>query len=375
MPKLTDKTELNATPASNDLIHIVDVSDTTSSPQGTSKRNTVANFKADLVPYTGATSDVNLGSNNITANNLSGTNTGDQDLSGLVQKVAMTDNTIVRANGASGDIQGSGATINDNGLLTASSLYSLTSGSNEAIVSASNVLGSAADAPHATLQAYSSSGGDARVRLGVVSDYYTIGLDQSDSKLKFDLGQVVGGNTFLDFDGTNSKFYGTVNLNSLTASTPLALNANKEIISNPSKYLIYSALATQFIANNTPTTVLFPTPDVSTFGTDIAYSAGIFTNNSGETLTLEVSYSVRFNFITAGALYGGRIIISSSTIYYAQSLGHSFLSGATAITGTSLVQIPNGGTLRVEVYQNSGATRDISIPVGSGASVITIKKI
>lgn len=199
MPKLTDKTELNTTPAANDLIHVVDVSDTTSSPQGTSKRNTVANFKADLVPYTGATSDVNLGSNNITANNLSGTNTGDQDLSGLVQKVAMADNAIVRANGASGDIQGSGATINDNGLLTASSLYSLTSGSNEAIVSASNVLGSAADA-HATLQAYSSSGGDARVRLGVVSNYYTIGLDQTDSKLKFDLGQVVGGNTFMEVD-------------------------------------------------------------------------------------------------------------------------------------------------------------------------------
>ena len=38
----------------------------------------------DLIPYTGALKDVDLGPHNITAANLSGTNTGDQNLSGLV---------------------------------------------------------------------------------------------------------------------------------------------------------------------------------------------------------------------------------------------------------------------------------------------------
>ena len=39
---------------------------------------------ANLVPYTGAKKDVDLGGHNVQGGNLSGTNTGDQDLSGLV---------------------------------------------------------------------------------------------------------------------------------------------------------------------------------------------------------------------------------------------------------------------------------------------------
>jgi len=42
--RLTDKTALGATPASDDLLMIVDVSDTTGSPEGTSKKITVANL-------------------------------------------------------------------------------------------------------------------------------------------------------------------------------------------------------------------------------------------------------------------------------------------------------------------------------------------
>lgn len=45
--KLTDKTELNATPADGDLVHIVDVSDTTGSSAGTSKKITVSNLLSD----------------------------------------------------------------------------------------------------------------------------------------------------------------------------------------------------------------------------------------------------------------------------------------------------------------------------------------
>ena len=41
--KLTDLTVLNATPATGDKLYIVDVSDTTDSPQGTSKQITIAN--------------------------------------------------------------------------------------------------------------------------------------------------------------------------------------------------------------------------------------------------------------------------------------------------------------------------------------------
>jgi len=57
------------------------------------------------------TNDLNLGIYNITANNLSGTNTGDQDLSGyVVGPASATDDNVAFFNGATGKI------IKDNGL-------------------------------------------------------------------------------------------------------------------------------------------------------------------------------------------------------------------------------------------------------------------
>jgi hypothetical protein len=44
--KLTDRTELAATPANGDLLHVVDISDTTGSADGTSKKITVQNLLA-----------------------------------------------------------------------------------------------------------------------------------------------------------------------------------------------------------------------------------------------------------------------------------------------------------------------------------------
>jgi hypothetical protein len=48
MPKLTDKTELTAA-ADSDLVHIVDISDTTSSAVGTSKKITLTNIFAQFL--------------------------------------------------------------------------------------------------------------------------------------------------------------------------------------------------------------------------------------------------------------------------------------------------------------------------------------
>ena len=55
-----------------------------------SGENTGDQDLSGLVPYTGATGDVNLGANDITAGNLTGENTGDQDLSGLVPYTGAT---------------------------------------------------------------------------------------------------------------------------------------------------------------------------------------------------------------------------------------------------------------------------------------------
>jgi len=65
--KLTDRSELAQTPASTDLIHVVDVSDTTDSASGTSKKVTranlvgglLANAVEDTTPQLGGDLDVN----------------------------------------------------------------------------------------------------------------------------------------------------------------------------------------------------------------------------------------------------------------------------------------------------------------------------
>jgi len=56
MAKLTDKTELT-TPADDDLLHIVDISDTTGSPQGTSKKIQVSNLTAKSSIYISSTTN------------------------------------------------------------------------------------------------------------------------------------------------------------------------------------------------------------------------------------------------------------------------------------------------------------------------------
>lgn len=65
--KLTDKTELSTTPASSDVIHIVDVSDGTSDAAGTSKKITVSNFMnfvTNVAGFFNTTTDT-LGTSNI----------------------------------------------------------------------------------------------------------------------------------------------------------------------------------------------------------------------------------------------------------------------------------------------------------------------
>lgn len=60
--KLTNRTALT-TPASGDLLHIVDISDTTDSPQGSSKKITFANLAAGITPIAAAltkTDDTNV---------------------------------------------------------------------------------------------------------------------------------------------------------------------------------------------------------------------------------------------------------------------------------------------------------------------------
>jgi len=88
------------TPAATDLVPVVDVSDTTMAISGTNKKSTIDNLSKGLTITESQISDLGTYStdihSNITAlNAVSGTNTGDQDLTALATKanVLELDNT------------------------------------------------------------------------------------------------------------------------------------------------------------------------------------------------------------------------------------------------------------------------------------------
>lgn len=101
--RLTDRSELAAAPADTDLVHIVDVSDTTDNASGTSKKITITNliktYVEALTSYFNVTSD---NSDAITegASNLFLTTAERSKLSGIETAADVTDTANVTAAGA-----------------------------------------------------------------------------------------------------------------------------------------------------------------------------------------------------------------------------------------------------------------------------------
>lgn len=117
--KLTNKTALT-TPASGDVLHIVDVSDTTSDPAGTSKKITHTN----LLSGTTKNTDTDLSSNNYfldedDLNSDDATKVASQQSikayadTKVTKLSSVTDNRLIKNDGTDGDIQQTGISVDD----------------------------------------------------------------------------------------------------------------------------------------------------------------------------------------------------------------------------------------------------------------------
>ena len=141
---------------------------------------------------------------------------------------------------------------------------------------------------------------------------------------------------------------------------------------------IFIGAGAQSIPNNSSTAVQFNTTTVAnTFGSNLTLSGSnsVFTNTSGATMYVQVSYCFRFANLSATQV-NGYIQINSTGIFYAQSLFEgSSSSQPQAPTGSVLLALNNNDAFSVYAFQNSGGAVLISSNANASASVLTIYQL
>lgn len=172
--------------------------------------------------------------------NTSNTNTGDQDLSGLVSKVVMTDNAVARANGTDGTLQNSTVTISDLGVIAAGGFSSTGSiGSDSSITAGGSlnvskfVAGNSrlrvsnfdfTSTSDATFDMYASAGNVTQAFSNNSNDIVW-GLDKTDNIFKMTWDYSFASGFFLQFNSS-----GEINLPLVAASSSLELDSSKNIV-------------------------------------------------------------------------------------------------------------------------------------------------
>jgi hypothetical protein len=125
-----------------------------------------------------------------------------------------------------------------------------------------------------------------------------------------------------------------------------------------STYSFRKPTTVQSIPHNSSTTVFFDTVTVNT--TSLGYSAGIFTNTSGTTLNVMVSYNIGFSPNASGIR---KIALNSSIL---GNMSGCELAATTSVpmilTATSLVQLAHNATFIITAFQNSGLANNLTTP-------------
>ena len=125
-----------------------------------------------------------------------------------------------------------------------------------------------------------------------------------------------------------------------------------------STYSFRKPTTVQSIPHNSSTTVFFDTVTVNT--TSLGYSAGVFTNTSGTTLNVMVSYNIGFSPNASGIR---KIALNSSIL---GSMSGCELASTTSVpmilTATSLVQLAHNATFIITAFQNSGFANNLTTP-------------
>jgi prepilin-type N-terminal cleavage/methylation domain-containing protein len=129
-------------------------------------------------------------------------------------------------------------------------------------------------------------------------------------------------------------------------------------VANVSKYLLRLGGDGQDTSSAIGTvSVAYGSSIADTFGGDLSYNSTSkeFTNNSGSTMNLMVSYSHRFQIddgITGS--YAGWIRVSGGpglSAFFAQSYSQKTINGDIGVSGSSIIILPDGENFTVKAYK------------------------
>jgi hypothetical protein len=141
----------------------------------------------------------------------------------------------------------------------------------------------------------------------------------------------------------------------------------------------YRASTVQSILNSTDTKVLYDIAITTTGDIGLTLNAGVFTNNTGATLILDVSYQVAFDLNPAGSRV---IYIGLGTPFTSSRRGVLDVTASTDFTvlsSTAKIVLAANASFFVGVWQNSGTTIGINgayagMPTGQ-SSFIQIQRV
>jgi hypothetical protein len=181
------------------------------------------------------------------------------------------------------------------------------------------------------------------------------------------LAKNASASTYLSNTGTsNNPAWAQVNLaNGVSGTLPVANGGTGGTlpvanggtgVTTAFQFAYYVNASTQSIPNASNTNINFPTTVTNTFGSNLTYSSGTFTNGSGGTLNLLVSYSFRMTSSATSGEVGGWVQTSNTTYYLAQSAAATGSTITASSNGCAIIQLPNSGTFNITCFQSNSSS-------------------
>lgn len=157
---------------------------------------------------------------------------------------------------------------------------------------------------------------------------------------------------------------GNVGIGTTNPTTRLSVAGNMNVTGTLTRFPVFDSrrVATlQNINNTTITTILFDAVDYFSSGSfPLSYSAGVWTNTSGQTIMCTISYTVSFSSNGSGVRQVWIVVNGSNNagrFAYTSQI-------SDIVTGSATLVLNNGETFGINTWQTSGATATIGGAIG-----------